>query len=274
MKVFFTVALLLLLLAVKAQPPFMVFFDFNRYGLTEKARNQLDSFLLAERPNLETHLVQLHGHCDAIGSDGYNHTLSAKRINTVRKYLAEHGGVKQFTNIKAHGERLPLNNNSTEEERQMNRRVEISIVKVNSPGGPESSLKEKIADTATIVGTNIVLRNINFVGGMHEFLPSSTQSLQELLDAMNAYPGLEIRVEGHICCEPGTEDGTDLGTGLRNLSVARAKAVQDYLIQNGIDPARISYKGFGHSTPLYPYPERSEEERIANRRVEIKILKK
>jgi outer membrane protein OmpA-like peptidoglycan-associated protein len=54
----------------------------------------------------------------------------------------------------------------------------------------------------------------------------------------------------------------------------RAKAVRDYLIANGIDASRISAAGFGHSRPLYPYPERSNDEMIANRRVEIKILHK
>jgi outer membrane protein OmpA-like peptidoglycan-associated protein len=133
---------------------------------------------------------------------------------------------------------------------------------------------EKLADSATKAGTNIILHNINFVGGMHQFLPESGPILIELLEAMQANPKLIIRVEGHICCQPDKGDGLDAETGINNLSEARAKAVMDYLLANGIESKRISYKGFGHSAPIYPFPEQSEEERIQNRRVEIKIISK
>jgi outer membrane protein OmpA-like peptidoglycan-associated protein len=57
--------------------------------------------------------------------------------------------------------------------------------------------------------------------------------------------------------------------------VTRAKMVYDYLLANGISPDRVlGYKGFGSSHPVYPIPEKSEEERIANRRVEIRIVEK
>jgi outer membrane protein OmpA-like peptidoglycan-associated protein len=133
---------------------------------------------------------------------------------------------------------------------------------------------KKLADTTTIAGTNIILHNINFEGGVHQFLPESGPMLKELLEAMQSNPKLVIRVEGHICCQSEKADGMDNETGIDNLSEARAKAVMDHLLANGIEPKRVSYKGFGHSAPIYPYPEKSEEERIQNRRVEIKIISK
>jgi outer membrane protein OmpA-like peptidoglycan-associated protein len=36
----------------------------------------------------------------------------------------------------------------------------------------------------------------------------------------------------------------------------------------------LAYKGFGSNQPVYPIPEKNEEEKIANRRVEIEIVKK
>jgi outer membrane protein OmpA-like peptidoglycan-associated protein len=98
--------------------------------------------------------------------------------------------------------------------------------------------------------------------------------LQELLEAMQTYATLKIRVEGHICCQQDKADGIDQETGIQNLSEARAKAVMDYLLANGIDSKRVNYKGFGHSAPIYPFPEKSEEEKTQNRRVEIKIVSK
>jgi outer membrane protein OmpA-like peptidoglycan-associated protein len=82
-----------------------------------------------------------------------------------------------------------------------------------------------------------------------------------------------IRVEGHICCGSADEaDGVDMGTELKNLSVARAMAVKEFLVNNGIEANRISHAGFGHSRPLYPYPEKTSEEELANRRVEVVII--
>lgn len=245
-----------------------VHFALNKYELSSAARATLDS--LTDSLDLADH-IELHGHTDASGSDEYNIRLSSQRVKAVENYLLSNGWEKKdIITVQAHGERNPLADNGTEDNRSLNRRVEIRIIHGTAP----PSLKQQLADSTLKSGTNITLRNIQFEGGMHQFLKTSYPALQELLDAMRTNPKLVIRVEGHICCEFSNDDGTDFETGLPNLSVARAKAVMDYLVKNGIDAARISYKGFGHSNPIYLYPEDTEEERIANRRVEIKIISK
>lgn len=70
---------------------------------------------------------------------------------------------------------------------------------------------------------------------MHRFLQNSEATLDELLKLMQSNPKLEIKIIGYICClaeELG--DGTDNETGLSNLSEARAIAVANYLVDNGI----------------------------------------
>jgi outer membrane protein OmpA-like peptidoglycan-associated protein len=259
-----------------SQSTFSVLFEFNKYNLSDAARSQLDSFILNEKEHLAILSIQLHGHCDAIGSDSYNDKLSKQRVASVKRYLLSNGIEKRtFYKALGHGKKEPLNENKTEEERHINRRVEISffeVVRTRFPG--EESLLKKLADTTTIAGTSIILRNINFVGSMHQFLPESGPMLIELLEAMQSNPKLVIRVEGHICCQEFNGDGMDGETGINNLSEARAKAVMDYLLANGIESKRVSFKGFGHSSPIYPFPEKSEDERIQNRRVEIKIISK
>lgn len=270
MKRLFLIAGLLIQAAGFAQNRESVFvhFAFNKYELTASARATLDS--LTDSLDLVDH-IELHGHTDASGSDEYNIRLSDQRVKAVENYLLSNGWEKKdIITVQAHGERKPLTDNGTEDNRSLNRRVEIRIIH----GGTTSSLKQKLADSTLKTGTNITLRNIQFEGGMHQFLSTSYPALKELLDAMHTYPKLIIRVEGHICCQFDNVDGTDQETGLPNLSEARAKAVMDYLVQKGIAPERVSYKGMGHSNPIYLYPESNEEERIANRRVEIKIISK
>jgi outer membrane protein OmpA-like peptidoglycan-associated protein len=244
-----------------------VYFDFDKYVLSRSTLNVLDSLTdsldLADR-------IELHGHCDAKGSDGYNILLSRKRVKAVEKYLLNIGWEKKDIGIvEAHGERIPLYENNSESGRKVNRRVEIKILRGQAV---TTTLKEKLDNNTLKTGDNIVLHNIHFYGGMHRLMPESAPTLKELLDAMRSHPKLVIRIEGHICCQQGSGDGMDVETGEFNLSEERGKAITEFLIANGIEAKRISYKGFGHSAPLYPYPEKNEEEQKLNRRVEIKII--
>lgn len=272
MKVLFSLLLSVVALVAGAQSSSVfVHFAFDKYELSPATRATLDSLTdvldTADR-------IELHGHCDAKGSNAYNDRLSARRVEAVRKYLLENGWeTKDILVAAAHGENKPLASNNTDEQRSLNRRVEIRIIPAR--GSSEGkTLSQQLADSTVKAGSNIVLPNILFIGGTHRFLPESYDALEELLNAMRQYPKLVIRVEGHICCEEGPGDGLDIDTRLQNLSSARARAVMDYLVENNIAAERLSFFGFGHSQPIYPYPEKSEEERKLNRRVEIKIIRK
>ena len=52
----------------------------------------------------------------------------------------------------------------------------------------------------------------------------------------------------------------------------RAKAINNFLVANGINEKRLTYKGFGSTQPIFPLPEKDEGQRSANRRVEIMIV--
>jgi outer membrane protein OmpA-like peptidoglycan-associated protein len=124
-----------------------------------------------------------------------------------------------------------------------------------------------------MVGEHIILKNIYFSGGRHSFLAKSYSALDDLLETMKKIPTLVVEIQGHVCCHEGDGDEIDFDSGLPVLSVTRAKAVHDFLIENEIDKKRISYKGLAHKFPLIKI-EKSEEDAEANRRVEIKIIKK
>jgi outer membrane protein OmpA-like peptidoglycan-associated protein len=143
----------------------------------------------------------------------------------------------------------------------------------NSRKPVKENLITEITDTSTRAGDNIILKNINFYGGRHDFLPQAYTPLDELLQVMQQIPTLQIEIQGHICCTDGEQDGLDLDTGEPFLSFNRARAVYDYLVEKGIDKKRMTYRGFGHKFPIIEF-ERSEDERTTNRRVEIKIIKK
>lgn len=260
-----------------------VYFALDKHEISQASRARLDS--LTDSLDL-TDQIELHGHCDRSGSDSYNDRLSQRRVKNVQHYLLNNGWEKKDILIAAgHGERMPLYADKNEFERMMNRRVEIRILRGKGATGfppPAKNylpanlngsgvMKQKI-DSTVKAGDQVILHNIHFVGARHQILPDSKPILDELLQAMQKFPKLVIQIEGHICCVSTSGDVLDLDTGLKNLSEARAKAIREYLIQNGIAAERISYKGFGHSRPLYAYPEEDEEQMKLNRRVEIRII--
>jgi outer membrane protein OmpA-like peptidoglycan-associated protein len=266
MKTFIVCALLHLSFSASSQDKgsFTVHFDFDSYNLTNTAKASLDSFIASTNGHLK---IQLNGHCDSVGNNVYNDNLSTQRVMAVKNYLLKHSiTTKSFTVAAGHGKRQPLNNNATDEERLLNRRVEIVTER------KEKNLDEQIENTST--NNTLVLKNLNFVGARHQLLPESLPVLEELLAVMKKNKTLKIEIQGHICCLPGNVDGFDEETGTDNLSELRAKAVWEYLIKNGIEEARVSYTGFGHNHPIYAYPEKTELEKTLNRRVEIRILSK
>lgn len=80
-------------------------------------------------------VIEVAGHTDSTGSDAYNQQLSERRAASVIAYLASHGVQdKRMIRVGA-GEQHPVASNATPEGRQQNRRVEITLVPVESKAG-------------------------------------------------------------------------------------------------------------------------------------------
>ena len=77
-------------------------------------------------------VVEVAGHTDSTGSDSYNMQLSQRRANTVGEYLYTQGIMDQRIISVGMGEHHPIADNSTVEGRQLNRRVEITLVPVTA----------------------------------------------------------------------------------------------------------------------------------------------
>lgn len=115
------------------------------------------------------------------------------------------------------------------------------------------------------VGSTLVLHDIYFQFDRSVILQQSYKELTRLLELMQDNPKLRIEIGGH------TDDKGSVEYN-RKLSESRAKAVADYLTSKGIDPKRLSYRGYGKSKPIED--NSTEEGRSKNRRVEIKVLSK
>lgn len=95
----------------------------------------------------------------------------------------------------------------------------------------------------------------------HASIPSGElEKIDKLIHRIENANLLHIRVEGHT-------DSKGSAKYNKKLSVKRAKAVKDYLVQHGIQQSKISTRGFGEVSPLEPND--TDDHRARNRRSEL-----
>ena len=139
-------------------------------------------------------------------------------------------------------------------------------------GNDESGLVKQLENSK--VGESVVLSDIHFEQARHVLLKSSKPSLNAMLNALKSLPTLQVEIQGHMCCDDAlTVDGFDIDTKEFMLSYNRAKTVYDFMVENGINASRLTYKGYGTRKRLVN-PEVTDEDRDKNRRVEFSITKK
>lgn len=105
-----------------------VFFDFDKWDLRPESYVELDRVvkLLKENPGIE---IELGAHTDSYGSDEYNLKLSENRARSCMEYILSKGIPAHRITSKGYGESMPVVDNDTDENRQLNRRVEFKITK-------------------------------------------------------------------------------------------------------------------------------------------------
>jgi type IX secretion system PorP/SprF family membrane protein len=101
-------------------------FEFNSAEVNKKTAEYLDDLALALRDNPELK-IQLVGHTDNVGSEKFNMKLSQYRAQKMKEYLVRKGVEPSRISTDGRGMSEPLNDNSTEEKRALNRRVELTI---------------------------------------------------------------------------------------------------------------------------------------------------
>ena len=105
-----------------------VFFDFDKWDLRPESYVELNRVveLMTNNPSIE---IEMSAHTDSYGSDEYNFKLSDERARSVREYILSKGIDPKRIVSQGYGETKPVVPNDTDENRQLNRRVEFKILK-------------------------------------------------------------------------------------------------------------------------------------------------
>jgi len=109
--------------------------------------------------------------------------------------------------------------------------------------------------------------NINFETGKADLLPESHATLDLVGAILTKWPQLKIEIGGHT-------DQRGATAANQKLSLARAQAVQTYLLQKypTLQASQYTAKGYGESRPLAPGNDKASW--ALNRRVEFVVLNK
>jgi outer membrane protein OmpA-like peptidoglycan-associated protein len=290
----FTSTLLFCLMAscVFAQEQVSFFFESSKFVLQKEESVRLNKWLEA---NKTVKIIGVYGFCDEEGSVGYNDTLAKKRIDYVFNAIKNKVKIREDFKTRNFG-KLHTSSAVKSENRKVTlyyilpkdfpneekiiavkqvvaaekKKPKVKFSDVYVYENPDGSTVNIKIDTVFMrkvsvanVGEKLKLESMNFFVDTFAIMPQSRSVMFELLTVMKSCPDLKIQIQGHICC---------VKNDVRDLSTQRAKAICKFLEYNGIEKSRMTFVGYGSSKPLFPLPEKSEEEREANRRVEIEIV--
>ena len=264
MRVFTAILLLLGFLTNAQELRHAVYFDTDVYTTSEAENFKFLEFLKTLDTS-EVKSIQILGYCDDRGTKAYNLRLSKNRANSIKNTLEQHAlsNVK-ITTISGKGE-LPLTSNDATKiplERQSNRRVDIIINPENKIiENPENNSRvivitgypndnTEVLNGELKVGDKIRFKSLYFEIGYSFLVPESKKQLEKIAKIMVKRNTIFFTIEGHVCCTKGNNDAIDRSTKKRNLSLARAKYIYDYLASKGVEKYRMKYKGLERKFPL------------------------
>lgn len=221
-----------------------VYFEFDKFNLNQDQISTITGLLNASNtPRFDA--IQLYGYCDDRGSEDYNDKLSNKRVATVQKILLANGiALNKIFICEGRGRVIIVKDSvkNLQKTRDRNRRVDLIFIKNTSYNSFPENPK---------VGDLIILDKIEFDMGSSVLTLKARKELDKNIVSLQKYKTLRFEIKGHVCCTSSKYlDAIDRETDERNLSINRAKNVFSYLRFKGINPYRMTFKGYGNRFPL------------------------
>ncbi len=146
-----------------------------------------------------------------------------------------------------------------------------SCSRAETPAAPDTVEVAVAADTVRVLtpaeqelDKDLMLHAVHFTTSLSRLAPDEKEFLDRVVAALKANPDIKLIVQGHT-------DNVDTDEVNIPLSASRAQKVADYLVQAGIDAARLEAKGFGSTKPVAGND--TPEGRAKNRRVDFTIVR-
>ena len=242
------------------------YFGSNKSTLSKNESKRFSDFLLIAIEK-QYKLKSLIAFTDSVGSIEFNQNLAQKRANTISAKII--GRKIQLDSIQIKGESYSDQVANIGELKQW-RRVDITYLlsEINPPPIfqsndfkvaenviPSRNKFQKFLETAK--KDEAIALNVQFYGGTADMLPNSMSEIDDLYNFLVTNNNYSALIRGHVCCHDDMP-----------LSVQRANVVYQILLNRGIPPRRLDFRGYSNSLPVVS-PEISEDDRQQNRRVDV-----
>jgi len=198
----------------------------------------------------------------------------AKRVKELAD--AEARKLKQQTSTEAEAQRLKQQAEADAEARRVKALADAEAQRVKQQADAEArrvkeladaearrlAAEQKKPDTLIILekGKRVVLRGVNFETNKATLTRYSENILWRAYNAMVANPNVQVVITGHT-------DNVGSDKANQVLSLKRAQAVKNWLVQKGIASNRMRTVGKGESEPVAS--NETNEGRLENRRIEF-----
>lgn len=116
------------------------------------------------------------------------------------------------------------------------------------PGAELTSSELRLTAPVLFEDTTATIRSVSF------------PALNIVVEVLKEHPAVKFEVQGHT--DSQGDDAANL-----TLTQARAEAVVRYLVQHGIEPSRLTARGYGETRPIES--NRTSQGREVNRRIEL-----
>lgn len=126
---------------------------------------------------------------------------------------------------------------------------------------PATSPDRRVDESGCVFGG--IMDGVQFELNSATLTLPATARLDAVIQDMQRYPKLRVQITAHT-------DNQGSGAYNLQLSIKRARAVAEYLVEHGISPDRLRAIGAGESQPIYRNDNESGRQR--NRRVDFKVL--
>lgn len=230
-----------------------IYFQVNSFQLEASETAKLENFASAYDS-----IYQVTGYADITGQEKNNVFLSRERAYAVFNVLKSR--IKSLNDsivgYKGGSVDMPAT--------WMNRRVRITA------GRNEINVGRKLPKYSADTLGSLYLDYLYFVPDKATLQAQSLDYIQEVAEKLRTYSTGTFEIVGHANYQSKL-DSTKL-QDIYSLSAKRAKLVYDYLLDYGIPPQRMTYRGVGNSLPRFPHPV-NDEERRKNMVVQIIITK-
>jgi outer membrane protein OmpA-like peptidoglycan-associated protein len=251
----------------------------------------------------------IEGHTDDDGTPENNMRLSMLRAKTVARYLNEFKSIPDVSmKVEWYGETKPVGDNSSEEGKQRNRRVEVKVLDAKlenmskpSPAPRKAEAPKEVETKKPVVAPTAP--KVETLAPKKEEIKIPSESTETGADVPKKTPQEELNEYANtISFKAGTDslsrmskraistvvnvlkdnpsmkikidahtDNGKYALSSMELTEKMIKTIKDLMVQQGIDASRISSEAFGDTKPKDTND--SDIGRKNNRRIELKVVK-